>query len=939
MVPESSVGEPFAAAGEDPWRIPPEVPPLPDPPPEWRLEPTFTRPLSLRNPLDYLRLLYWVFYRPQVLRDYVAWVAPEAAKARGQDEVWDALTHPALRTLVVQALVLTVLLPFGLAWLAQWLGVPVAWVGVALGVAGGVAWGMGVAGGVAEGVALGVALGVAGGVAGGVAWGVAVGVAGGVAWGVALGVAGGVAVGVAWGVAGGMALGMALGLALGMAVVVVEGVAWGVALGVEEGAALGVAGGVALGVASARLWDLPWVMPLALLSPATALRAHGLVFWPLPGLRKRLRRLFYEDLGRGAAAIDRVLRYSLQFIPAMAAAGDLLEARPEQALPLARALLQAGQPDAVRYLSRSLSRTLWAAFGWSSFLLPLLLLLLLRRWWPEIPPYREDTPHRRVVAALARVLDAWKIGDTDHFEPESRCLPPVEALQQLARVCRAHPHFRAAGETAWRAELLARMLQARDMDAIAALAAAPPPPVGPREALAPEAVYAVETLRRVAGEVRVAREATARGARQRALLRAQDALRRLEAYVREHGLPPERKIVLEVVAAWRDVLTAAGGVLGREVLVTVIPNRFVVGPPVKPESGVRFVGREKEIRQILRFWSSPRDKPPVLLWGQRRIGKTSLLYNLAARLGDAYLPVLMDLQEVGMVKSEAALFFNMARRLHSGLQAYLPVPPPPSREAFAEEPMVAFSEYLDLLESRLPLGKWVVLAVDEFERLETLYLRGVLGRDWMEYLRSIMQHRGWLVLVLAGSHHLEEMRRDFWHPFMGVARTVHLDYLDDEAARELLTNPWDHFPLNYRPQALRVLLDAAGGHPMLLQHLGWFLVERFNERLKEDPETPLWVTEADARWAVEQVLRESEYFRALYHDLPDAAREVLHALAVRAGRPGECIPRAALPPVSEDIWAHLQARGIVDVDAEHDCARIHLDLFRRWLRMQASRFP
>ena len=41
------------------------------PVPRLDLAPKLRRPLSTWNPLDYLRLLYWVFYFPQALRWYV----------------------------------------------------------------------------------------------------------------------------------------------------------------------------------------------------------------------------------------------------------------------------------------------------------------------------------------------------------------------------------------------------------------------------------------------------------------------------------------------------------------------------------------------------------------------------------------------------------------------------------------------------------------------------------------------------------------------------------------------------------------------------------------------------------------------------------------------------------------------------------------------------
>ncbi len=53
------------------------------PVPKLDLAPKLKRPLSLWNPLDYLRLLYWVFYFPQALHWYVEiWGGGRSHKGR-----------------------------------------------------------------------------------------------------------------------------------------------------------------------------------------------------------------------------------------------------------------------------------------------------------------------------------------------------------------------------------------------------------------------------------------------------------------------------------------------------------------------------------------------------------------------------------------------------------------------------------------------------------------------------------------------------------------------------------------------------------------------------------------------------------------------------------------------------------------------------------------
>lgn len=118
--------------------------------PKLDLAPKLKRPLSLRNPLDYLRLLYWVFYFPQALRWYLdtfggGYIPDTEMSAR---KGWQILGQNSVqRNLLLQGVILTVIIPPLLCQFLEQIGIEVDWFGVAGGVALGVA--SSVAGGVA----------------------------------------------------------------------------------------------------------------------------------------------------------------------------------------------------------------------------------------------------------------------------------------------------------------------------------------------------------------------------------------------------------------------------------------------------------------------------------------------------------------------------------------------------------------------------------------------------------------------------------------------------------------------------------------------------------------------------------------------------------------------------------------------------------------------
>jgi hypothetical protein len=148
------------------------------PVPRLDLAPKLKRPLSLWNPLDYLRLLYWVFFFPQALRWYVdsfggGYIPPsEINWPKG----WELLGQNSIQhQLLFQGLVLTVVTPLALGVILPSTGIFLNWLGLLLGLFLGLFLNvlLSVTFGVAVGVTLGLTLGVASGLAWGLDWGAA----------------------------------------------------------------------------------------------------------------------------------------------------------------------------------------------------------------------------------------------------------------------------------------------------------------------------------------------------------------------------------------------------------------------------------------------------------------------------------------------------------------------------------------------------------------------------------------------------------------------------------------------------------------------------------------------------------------------------------------------------------------------------------------------
>ncbi|MFM7789373.1 MAG: ATP-binding protein, partial [Microcystis panniformis] len=126
--------------------------------------------------------------------------------------------------------------------------------------------------------------------------------------------------------------------------------------------------------------------------------------------------------------------------------------------------------------------------------------------------------------------------------------------------------------------------------------------------------------------------------------------------------------------------------------------------------------------------------------------------------------------------------------------------------------------------------------LDEFEIIEDLIEANTLPRNFLGYLRSLVQSSPRLAFVFAGLHTLEEMTADYFHPFFGSVYPIPVSFLSPESTRVILANPVgedEDFPLDYTPSALDKIYQLTHGQPYLVQLIGFHLVRFYNKQVFE----------------------------------------------------------------------------------------------------------
>ncbi|WP_414619228.1 hypothetical protein [Calothrix sp. CCY 0018] len=334
-----------------------------------------------------------------------------------------------------------------------------------------------------------------------------------------------------------------------------------------------------------------------------------------------------------------------------------------------------------------------------------------------------------------------------------------------------------------------------------------------------------------------------------------------------------------IATKWRDIISNYIEELAEETeLRQEIDSPYIIGVPLTLQQQI-FTGRDDigtRIEQLL----LDRRRPPLLLYGQRRMGKTSLFNNLGRLLPNSIIPMFVDLQGAPSSATDSTGFlFNLAKQMiiSAKRQSALNLPPL-NREILENDPFTNFYEWLDKVEETLEQNT-ALLMLDEFEVLDSAISKGRFDEeDILGMLRHLIQHRPKFKVLIAGSHTIEEYQR--WANYLINVQVVGISYLLEHEARKLIENPIEDFTLRYKPDAVERILELTRCHPYLVQLMCQELVALKNE---QDPSVRRLATLNDVEAAIPEALsRGSFFFADIQNNQVDATGlEILSFIAAK----------------------------------------------------------
>lgn len=269
-------------------------------------------------------------------------------------------------------------------------------------------------------------------------------------------------------------------------------------------------------------------------------------------------------------------------------------------------------------------------------------------------------------------------------------------------------------------------------------------------------------------------------------------------------------------------------------------NPYVTGTPiVRPEM---FFGRETVVNSVQRHLANQTHRNVILLEGNRRAGKSSILFQLErpevlpdwviarcdfqGAAGDPVLPGIPTDQ----------VFSHLAQQIaEAGLRYGFNFWPPAQisydpkkpyrlefRRAFAKALLEfpAFEAFKEFLESVIEdiAPRRLLLMLDEFDRIQEGIDSGVTSPQVPQNIRFILNNYPGVTAILTGSRRMTQMRKEYWSVLFGLGNKIEVTAIDRDEARRLVTEPVAG-RLVFPPAVVDRIVDLCACQPFLLQQL------------------------------------------------------------------------------------------------------------------------
>ncbi len=365
---------------------------------------------------------------------------------------------------------------------------------------------------------------------------------------------------------------------------------------------------------------------------------------------------------------------------------------------------------------------------------------------------------------------------------------------------------------------------------------------------------------------------------------------------------------------------------------------YVMGPPVKTPR--MFFGRQDVFDWIRENISGTYQENFLVLHGERRMGKTSILYQLLNHPPTAQHICVFFSLELATTRSLGDLLYDMGIEIYGELAKLSLGLAEPVEEEFLSNAQRSFRRFWDSVERALG-DRRLLIMIDEIDILIDKVERGVLSTDVFNFMRGLMQHSQKIAFIFTGAFKLREMLKDSKSILFNIALPYKISYLNRNEGLALIMEPVAEH-LFYHDLVQKKILDVSGCHPYFIQYICDSLVKLAQRKQKNFVDLP------DLDLVLSDVIQDNAAVlqNAVYAPLSEAEQKVLAALAnvtddyrilVPPDVVAKMLDKYKLSLAKEDLLGALRSlreRDLVDEQRVGQSLQygFRMGLIRMWLR-------
>jgi ABC-type branched-subunit amino acid transport system substrate-binding protein len=246
------------------------------------------------------------------------------------------------------------------------------------------------------------------------------------------------------------------------------------------------------------------------------------------------------------------------------------------------------------------------------------------------------------------------------------------------------------------------------------------------------------------------------------------------------------------------------------------PNPYITGVPIRDPN--KFFGRKHEFSDIND--SLQNNEQLILLYGQRRIGKSSVIEQIPKKLStNEFVFISFDFNSLDFNDEEnlstqkilSLIAIGIIENLETNKQvlSHLAENIPTNIEIFSREFLPTVYQQLG--------NKKLVLLWDEFDVLSERDTElDTYSNNFCNYIIQLLQKDNKLFIIPIAGRHISKL--ESLSSFFGKSPNIEIKLLNKEDTQKLIIQP-DENVLNYEEEAIEAIFQLSAGHPYFTQFI------------------------------------------------------------------------------------------------------------------------